>query len=116
TLGLIDVAYISPEGAQNDFSDLWGTDDLSCLSRYDGLMFFRINSLGAWCLGLTDKYEAEVVPVERVLKVLPNRDLVAGDKPLSPADTLFLERFAERHSEAVWHLEAGKILEAVEQG
>ena len=65
TLGLIDVAYISPDGARNDFRDRWGTDDLSCLSRYDGLMFFRINSLGGWCLGLTDKYEAEVVPVER---------------------------------------------------
>lgn len=116
TLGLLDVAYISPDGARNDFRDRWGTDDLSCLSRYDGLMFFRINSLGAWCLGLAENYEPEVVAAERVLKVLPNRDVVAADKPLSPADVLFLERFAERQSQAVWHLEAGKILEAVEQG
>jgi hypothetical protein len=29
---------------------------------------------------------------------------------------LFLDRFAERRSEAVWHLEAAKILAAVEQG
>jgi hypothetical protein len=116
TLGLIDVAYISPDGARNEFRDRWGTDDLSCLSRYDGLMFFRINSLGAWCLGQTKEYEPEVVAAEKVLKVLPNRDVVAGDKPLSPADVLFLEQFAERQSEAVWHLEASKILEAVEQG
>jgi hypothetical protein len=116
TLGLIDVAYISPDGARNEFRDRWGTDDLSCLSRYDGLMFFRINSLGAWCLGLTEEYEPEAIVAERLLKVLANRDVVAGDRPLPPADVLFLERFAERQSEAVWHLEAGKILEGVEQG
>jgi hypothetical protein len=116
TLGLIDVAYISPEGARNDFRDRWGTDDLSCLSRYDGLMYLRINALGAWCLGLAENYKPEAVAAEKVLKVLPNRDIVAGDKPLSPADVLFLERFAKRSSEAVWHLEASKVLEAVEQG
>src|SRR5262249_30354618 len=71
---------------------------------------------GAWCLGLAENYEPEVVAAETVLNVLPNRDIVSGDKPLSPADVLFLERFAERSSEAVWHLEASKVLEAVEQG
>ena len=92
TLGLIDVAYISPDGARNDFRDRWGTDDLSCLSRYDGLMFFRINSLGGWCLGLTDKYEAEVVPVERVAEgaAQPRRGgqrqaLESGRRPLPGA-------------------------------
>jgi hypothetical protein len=116
TLGLLDVAYIAPAGARNDFRDRWGTDDLSCLSRYDGLIYIRINALGAWCLGLTEEFQAEIVAAERVLKVLPNRDVVASDKPLSPADALLLERFAERPSEAVWHLEADKILKAVEQG
>jgi hypothetical protein len=116
TLGLIDVAYISPDGARNDFRDRWGADDLSCLSRYDGLIALRINSLGAWCLGLADRYEAEPVAVEHVLKVLPNRDVVAADRPLRPADILLLERFAERRSEAVWRLETAKVLETVEQG
>ncbi len=116
TLGLIDVAYISPEGARNDFADCWGTDDLSCLSRYDGLMFIRINSLGSWCLGLAENYQPEAVAAEQVLRVLPNRDVVTRGKPLSPSDILFLERFAERSSEAVWHLEGSKVLAAVEQG
>jgi hypothetical protein len=116
TLGLMDVAYLSPIHARNDFRDRWGTDDISCLSRYDGLLFVRINSLGAWCLGLAEKYEPEAVQAERVLKVLPNRDVVADDRPLGPADILLLDRFAERRSEAVWHLAAGKILAAVEQG
>jgi hypothetical protein len=116
TLGLLDVAYVSPVGARNDFGDRWGTDEYSCLSRYDGLLFVRINPLGAWCLGLVGAYEPETVPAERVLKVLPNRDVVAADRPLGPADVLLLERFAERRSESVWHLAAGKVQAAVEQG
>ena len=116
TLGLLDVAYISPEHARNDFRDRWGTDDLSCLSRYDGLMYFRVNPLGAWCLGLADTYEPQVVVLEKVLRVLPNLDVVAADRPPSAADVLFLERFAERSSEAVWRLSRDRILAAVEQG
>ncbi len=116
TLGLVDVAYVSPMFARDDFRDHWGTDELSCLSRYDGLMYLRINPLGAWCLGLAESYEPEVVPLEPLLRVLPNRDVVAADRTLGPADILFLERFAERTSEAVWHLDAGKILGAVEKG
>lgn len=116
TLGLIDVAYIPPTGSRNDFHDRWGTDDFTCLSRYDGLMYLRINSLGAWCLGLADKYQPEAVAVNRVLKVVPNLDVVAANPPLSPADVLFLDRFAERKSDAVWHLSTAKVLKAVEQG
>jgi hypothetical protein len=116
TLGLLDVAYISPEHARNDFRDRWGTDDLSCLSRYDGLMYFRVNPLGAWCLGLADTYEPQAVVLEKVLRVLPNLDVVAADRPPSAADVLFLERFAERSSEAVWRLSRDRILAAVEQG
>jgi hypothetical protein len=116
TLGVIDVGYITPQGARNDFRDRWGTDDLSCLSRYDGLLFFRINRLGAWCLGLADGYEPEPVTVEPVLKVLANYEVVTAGRPLSPADRLLLERFAEQRSEAVWRLDAAKIRAAVEEG
>jgi hypothetical protein len=116
TLGLLDVAYVPPNGARNDYHDRWGTDDLSCLSRYDGLLYFRINTLGAWCLGLAESYEAPAVSLGPLLKVLPNRDIVAADRPLDAADALFLERFAERKSDAVWHLEAPRVLEAVEKG
>ncbi|MFO7803493.1 MAG: hypothetical protein R6V55_14475 [Desulfovermiculus sp.] len=33
TLGSIDVALIPPWGAVSDVRNLWGADDLSCLSR-----------------------------------------------------------------------------------
>lgn len=116
TLVLLDVAYIPPANARNDFRDRWGTDDLSCLSRYDGLMFFRINPLGAWCLGLAEEYEPQSAAVDRVLKVLPNLDVVAADRSQPAADVLFLERFAERTSDSVWRLSRDRVLAAVEQG
>ncbi|CAN5758003.1 hypothetical protein BH23PLA1_BH23PLA1_20140 [soil metagenome] len=116
TLGLLDVAYLPPVGVRLDYVDCWGTDDLECLSRYDGLLFFRINPLGAWCLGLAKTYEPPILTPEPLLKVLPNRDVVAIDRTIPPADVLLLEQFAERKSEAVWHLGAGKILEAAEKG
>ena len=51
TLGLIDVALIPPAGARRDYGGLWGTDELVYFSRYDGLMYFRVTPLGAYCLG-----------------------------------------------------------------
>jgi hypothetical protein len=47
TVGLIDVAYTDSRGARDDFRALWGADQLSCLSRYDGLAAVRVNELGA---------------------------------------------------------------------
>jgi len=115
TLGLIDVAYIPPAGARTDYGDLWGVDDLSCLSRYDGLLSFRINGLGAWCLGITEAYEPAPFEERPVLKVLPNLEVVATEV-LSPADTLFLERIATPISDFVWRIERSKLIEAAEQG
>jgi hypothetical protein len=47
TTGLLDVAYTDPRGARDDYRALWGADQLSCLSRYDGLVAVRVNELGA---------------------------------------------------------------------
>jgi len=115
TLGLIDVAYIPPAGARTDYGDRWGVDDLSCLSRYDGLLSFRINGLGAWCLGIAEAYEPAPFEERSVLKVLPNLEVVATEV-LSPADTLFLERIATPISDLVWRIERSKLIEAAEQG
>lgn len=46
-LGLLDVAYIEPEGARDDYRQCWGADDYGYLSRYDGLKAVRVNPLGA---------------------------------------------------------------------
>ena len=116
TLGLIDVAYIAPQGARLDYDNHWGTDDYECLSRYDGLEFLRLNALGAWCLGLTKEYELEPVVVKKTWRVLPNHDVVSSEQNPDPGDVLFLDRVAERTSDRVWRLDREKILTAAEGG
>ncbi len=115
TMGLIDVAYIHPSGARSDYGNLWGVDDLDCLSRYDGLLYIRVNGLGAWCLGMTDEYVPSSPEAQQILKVLPNMDVVTTE-PLLPADALFLELFAEQTSDAVWKIKNARLLKAMEQG
>ncbi len=115
TLGLIDVAYIHPAGARPDYHSLWGTDDLACLSRYDGLLYFRLNNLGAWILGLTPQYTPSPIAQRQILKVLPNLDVVATG-PLPPGDQLFLELFALPTAENVWKIDRARLIEALENG
>jgi hypothetical protein len=115
TLGLVDIAYVHPSEARLDYGDLWGVDDLDCLSRYDGLLYFRINGLGAWCLGLSEAYLPGPVEVQQVLRVLPNLEVVAT-APLDPGDILTLEQFSEPSSDVVWKIEPAKLLKALEEG
>ena len=70
TLGLIDVAYVPPEDGRDDFYDRWGVDDISSLSRYDGLKYIRLNPSGAWCLGVADDYQPESSAVRGLLACL----------------------------------------------
>ena len=65
TLGLIDVAYTDPRGARDDYRALWGADQLSCLSRYDGLAAVRVNELGAAVLHDPDALPGLALPVPR---------------------------------------------------
>jgi Helicase conserved C-terminal domain len=116
TLGLLDVAYVPPRLARDDFYERWGADEFTCLSRYDGLKFFRINALGAWSLGLAEEYRPEPPPSGPAFRVLANLDVVAVDGAQDPADVLLLGRVAERTSDAAWKLSREKLLTAVEGG
>ena len=116
TLGLLDVALIPPAGARHDYGDLWGTDELPYFSRYDGLMYFRINALGAYCLGSADAYEPAPVEKTPVLRVLPNLEVAVVAPSLDPSDGLALDAYAVRASARVWQLQAGKLLTAIEEG
>jgi len=115
TLGVIDVAYVQPQGARDDFRNAWGTDDLSCLSRYDGLLYLRVNPLGAWLLGLVENCQVAAPGRGETLRVLANHDIVA-DRELPSADSLVLDRFTEQSSDRVWKLSPTKILGVVEKG
>lgn len=79
TLGLIDIAYIRPEQAERDYSDLWGTDDLEFLSRYDGLLSIRINALGAYCLGQSPTYGTKEAESNSIPRKRPNVEIVPLD-------------------------------------
>lgn len=116
TLGLIDVALIAPAGARRDYYSLWGCDDLPYFSRYDGLMFFRINALGAYCLGMDSAYTPAPIEVKKVLRVLPNLEIAAIGEGLEQGDRLALDAYAVNVSDLVWKLDAGKLLSAVDQG
>jgi hypothetical protein len=116
TLGLIDVALIPPAGARHDYRSLWGTDELPYFSRYDGLMFFRINALGAYCLDMSAAYTPAPIEMKRVLRVLPNLEIVAIRDELEQGDRLALDTYAVNVSDLVWRLDASMLLSAVEQG
>jgi hypothetical protein len=116
TLGMIDVAYTEPALIPADYSDLWGTDDFDFLSRYDGLIYFRLTSLGAYCLGLSDKYVPPAIANMPTLRVLPSLEIVADGDAIDAADLLVLNLYTVRVSELVWRLDMQKLLAALEDG
>lgn len=116
TLGMIDVAYIEPQGARRDYRELWGTDDLEFLSRYDGLLYFRLNPLGAYCLGLTDDYQPSRREVRTVLTVLPSLQINVASGVLLTEEALLLETWAEKEADTIWRLDRDKALGAMESG
>ena len=117
TMGLIDVAYITPLNAPICYSEDPNLGELEFLSRYDGLQYFRLNPLGAYALGLTDRYQAPPVEIRPVFKVLPNHEIVVTDKALLTAgDRLFMGMIAEEAASYVWRLTTQSILNAAEKG
>lgn len=116
TLGLIDVALIPPADARGDYHSMWGTDDLPFFSRYDGLMYFRVTPLGAYCLDTASDYEPASIEVKPVLRVLPNLEIAAIGSTLEQGDRLALDAYATRVSDLVWRLDAGRLLAVIEEG
>jgi hypothetical protein len=118
TLGLVDLDYVHPFDAREDFRELWGTDDLQALSRYDGLRALRLTALGRYAAGLADTYVpvvAQVRPAAKPLKVLANLDIVAAGT-ISQADQLLLSAYAEHTGDRVWTVSAASLLAAVDTG
>jgi hypothetical protein len=116
TLGLLDVDYVPPAHARDDFRHLWGADWIDALSRYDGLLAVRLTPLGAYAAGLTSTYvPAEPAVADRTLQVLANHDIVATSDITSP-ERLVLDAFAARTSDRVWTVSTASLLAAVDAG
>jgi hypothetical protein len=115
-LGIIDVAYIEPTEARNDFGDLWGTDDLEFLSRYDGLIYFRVTPLGAWCLGSVEDYTPAPIQPSVRLSVLPSLQVNVVGGNLSTEESLTLDTWAVESTDKSWRLDRQKAVGAIEKG
>ena len=116
TLGLVDIAYTRPENARLDFTDMSGADSHAYLSRYDGLRYFRVNPLGAYCLELTDSYTPTRPEVRAALSVYPDRRIQRVRGTLGQDEILLLETYANREAVDVWRLDGTRILLAIEAG
>ena len=115
TLGIVDVAYDSPVEARDDFREIWGTDDLAFLSRYDGLRKFRLTTLGAYCLGVSTEYSQKPVTQKASFTVMPSLRLIVSGE-LSPDEESMLESFAERTAENQWQFNIVRTLKTIEAG
>jgi len=119
TLGLIDIEYVPPTGARDDYQNNCGGDYLDRLSRYDGLAALRLNRLGAHSVGTTVDYTPGSVPASATptgkVSGLANFDIVALDG-LPSADVLLLDGFAEKNSDRVWTLTTAFLLHALDRG
>jgi hypothetical protein len=117
TLGVVDVAYVYPQGLWPELSDSWGADDMEFCGRYDGLLYVRLSSLGAYCLGMAESYDPPAAERRSLLKVLSNRELaIHGGTELPPADRCTLELFAKQKGDHLWSLDPQCILDYVESG
>jgi hypothetical protein len=95
---------------------MWGSEDLGFLSQYDGLVYFRLNPLGAYCLDLYENYTPGEIEARVSLAALPSLQINVTGGELSPDETLLLETYAEKESDKVWRLSREKALAAVESG
>lgn len=117
TLGIIDVAYFDPKDyREEDYSDMWGADDLDYLSRYDGLSHFRITPLGAYVLGLTETYQPVLQASTVKLLVMPNLQVNVVGGTLSMDDSLLLANWAIPIESHCWQLDSPKTMASLEKG
>ncbi len=117
TLGLIDVAFVPPAGARKKPWEPTGYFEGAFLSRYDGLKFFRLTALGAYCLELTDRYEPETPETSTPLSVFPDLRIVVQGGPMDQEERALLRSCAdEEEPDTVWRLSTERMLRAVETG
>lgn len=116
TLGLIDIAFKHPLDARKDYRNQWGTDDLKWLSRYDGLEYFRLTALGAYCLGITKEFKATQPASSLKLSVFTNLTLKVTAGSPSTSENLLLETWAQPLKDQTWSLDSERAIKAVERG
>lgn len=115
TLGMIDVAYRTPHDARG-FCDLGGTEDMTFLSRYDGLRYFRLTALGAYCLGASASYTPIAAAASCTLAVQASLQVTVTRGALSADERLMLDNWAVEQGPLHWRLDREKAVAAIERG
>lgn len=115
TLGLVDLVLAPPQQPEPDYDYMWGADDVCCLSRYDGLLYLRLNPLGAFCLGLSGDYEDASVSQQTPLTMHKGGRLCFSQLP-TDVELLLLEGYGEPDGELGWRLSQEKMLTLLENG
>lgn len=119
TLGLVDIGYVFPHHLWPELGDRWGKDEMSFCGRYDGLLYVRLNGLGAFVFDLSDTWTppATAEGPRNLFAILPNHEIaVTQSKKLSPDEIAGLEICAVPKSDYVWELSPYQILTYFESG
>src|SRR5205814_1523863 len=66
--------------------------------------------------GRAEDYRPIPIQAKRVLRLLPNLDIVMVGPDLEPGDRLALDAYAAHKSDHIWKLQASKLLRAAEAG
>ncbi len=115
TLGMIDVAYLPPYYIRDDFKEMQGADDLHFFSRYDGLLYFRINPLGFYCLDLREDYQAPKQNTSSLL--ITETDLsFTLQRSATPSEKMILDQYLLHKTDKTYQLDQNYLLQAIEQG
>jgi hypothetical protein len=85
TLGLLDVDYVPPAHARDDFRHMWGADWIDALSRYDGLLAVRRTPLGSGSADGHDRSTTRGSPRAASPVGCPSRRSTSRTMPTSPS-------------------------------
>ncbi|WP_257267294.1 hypothetical protein [Endozoicomonas sp. ONNA2] len=113
TLGLVDVV-MAPHNTDESFFDRYG--DMECLSRYDGMRYFRLTPLGQYALGLTDSYQADHSESTETPLAIQRQGRIAFDREPTPWEQRFMSLYADHHKQHIWTLSRKKMMETLQIG
>jgi len=114
TLGMVDLCYLHPGDADAPSP---GWVDVEWISRYDGLLAFRITPLGSYCLNPEKgSFTPSKPPSLLRLEVRSNLTIHVVSGTPSPADLIQIESWAEPKEENVWQADPERALASVEAG
>ncbi len=114
-LGLVDLGFVHPAHLWPDVQPGPRNSNEPFFSRYDGLLFIRLNPLGGYCLDLGKPYEHRSTGPKGLFRVLPNHEIVVEKPEALPATARYmLTAIGKPVSEFVWRLDTETALKRLE--